>query len=129
MLPLPEFPYEMAQWGKAKVQPNCHIAFQRKFYSVPFEYLGEEADVRATQSTVEIFYHHQRIASHKRLWGKADYSTIQEHMPPDKLFFQTGTGPVSFHGREDRMLPERSLRRFWIVQSLSSRLIVPVSVS
>ena len=87
MLPLPEFPYEMAQWGKAKVQPNCHIAFQRKFYSVPFEYLGEEADVRATQSTVEIFYHHQRIASHKRLWGKADYSTIQEHMPPDKLFF------------------------------------------
>jgi len=24
--------------------------------------LGEEADVRATQSTVEIFYHHQRIA-------------------------------------------------------------------
>ena len=51
MLPLPEFPYEMAQWGKAKVQLKCHIAFQRKFYSVTFEYLGEEADVRATQST------------------------------------------------------------------------------
>lgn len=87
MLPLPESPYELAQWGKAKVQPNCHIAFQRKFYSVPFEYLGEEVDVRSTQLTVEVFYHYQRVASHKRLWGKEDYATIQDHMPPDKLFF------------------------------------------
>jgi transposase len=87
MLPLPASPYELAQWGKAKVQPNCHIAFQRRFYSVPFEYLGEEVDIRVTESTVEIFYHHQRIASHKRLWGKTSYSTIKEHMPPDKVFF------------------------------------------
>lgn len=87
MLPLPESPYELAQWGKAKVQPNCHISYQRKFYSVPFEYLGEEVDIRSTQLAVEVFYHHQRIASHKRLWGKDDYATIQEHMPPDKLFF------------------------------------------
>ena len=48
MLPLPEFPYEMAQWGRKVSQ--CHIAFQHWFYSVPFEYLGEEADVRSTQS-------------------------------------------------------------------------------
>ena len=87
MLPLPEFPYELAEWGKAKVQPNCHIAYQRKFYSVPFEHLGEQVDVRATHSTIEVFYHHQRIASHKRLWGKTVYATIKEHMPPDKLFF------------------------------------------
>ena len=44
LLPLPESPYELAQWGKAKVQLNCHIAYQRKFYSVPFEYLGEEGN-------------------------------------------------------------------------------------
>lgn len=87
MLPLPQSPYEMAQWTTAKVQPNCHIAFERKFYSAPFEYLGEDVDIRATRSTVEVFHHHQRIASHKRLWGKNNYSTIDEHMPPDKLFF------------------------------------------
>jgi len=87
MLPLPPYPYEISQWSKAKVQPNCHIAFQRKFYSVPFEYLGEEVEVRSTESAIEILYHHQRIASHKRLWGKANYSTIREHMPPDKIFF------------------------------------------
>lgn len=87
MLSLPDYPYELAQWGRAKVQPNCHIAYDRKFYSVPFEHLGEEVEVRATQQTVEIFYHHQRIASHRRLWGKDNYATINEHMPPDKLFF------------------------------------------
>jgi len=37
MLSLPDYPYELAQWGRAKVQPNCHIAHDRKFYSVPFE--------------------------------------------------------------------------------------------
>ncbi|MBT9160970.1 MAG: hypothetical protein DDT26_02267 [Dehalococcoidia bacterium] len=87
MLPHPASPYELAQWAKAKVQPNCHIAYQRKFYSVPFEYLGEEVDVRITQLTIEVFYHHQRIASHRRLLGKKDYATNKEHMPPDKLFF------------------------------------------
>jgi hypothetical protein len=44
-------------------------------------------DVRATHSTVEIFYHHQRVASHKRMWGKKQYATVQDHMPPGKLFF------------------------------------------
>ncbi|SFN58463.1 Mu transposase domain-containing protein [Proteiniclasticum ruminis] len=87
MLPLPQYPYEIAQWSKGKVQPNCHIAFQRKFYSVPFEYLGEEVEVQSTQTVIEILYHHQRIASHKRLWGKDTYSTIREHIPPDKIFF------------------------------------------
>lgn len=87
MLPLPQSPYELAQWGNAKVQPNCHIAYQRKYYSVPYEYLGERVDIRATRSAIEIFYHHQRIASHKMLWGKSIYSTIQEHMPPGKTFF------------------------------------------
>ena len=87
LLPLLESPYELAQWGKAKVQMNCHILCQRKFYSVPFEYLGEDVDVRAPQAAVGIFYQHRRIASHKRLWGKSDYATVAEHMPPDKLFF------------------------------------------
>lgn len=87
MLSLPGSRFEMAHWAKAKVQPNCHVVFERKFYSVPFEHLGEYVDIRATQQVVEIFYHHRRIASHKRLWGKTDYATQKEHMPPDKTFF------------------------------------------
>ena len=87
MLSLAASSYQLAQWGKAKVQPNCHIAFQNKYYSVSFEYIGETVEVRATSQTLELFYHNQRIASHKRLWGKQQYATVKEHMPPDKRFF------------------------------------------
>jgi transposase len=69
LLTLPKVPFELSEWKKAKVQPDCHVAFQGHFYSVPFEHLGEEVEVRATMSTVEIFYHHQRVASHLRLYG------------------------------------------------------------
>ena len=87
LLPLPESPYEPAEWDRARVQRNCHVAYLRKYYSVPFEYLGEEVEIRATRLAVELFYHHRRIASHRRLYGKEEYSTVREHMPPDKLFF------------------------------------------
>lgn len=87
LLTLPTEDFELSEWTVAKVQPNSHIAYQNHFYSVPFEHLEETVDVRATQNTVEIFYHHQRIASHKRVWGSKQYSTIQDHMPPGKMFF------------------------------------------
>ena len=51
-------------------------------YSVPFEYIRQKVDVRLTRATVEVFYN--GICSHPRLYGKFNqYSTIQEHMPPD----------------------------------------------
>lgn len=86
LLMLPTETFELSEWKQAKVQPNSHVVYQGHFYSVSFEHIGETVDIRATQRTVEIFYH-QRIASHKRLWGKDQYSTVEEHMPPGKLFF------------------------------------------
>ena len=53
-------------------------------YSVPYEYIKRKVDVRITDKTIEIFYNHKRIASHRRLYGrKGQYSTILEHMPED----------------------------------------------
>ena len=43
----------------------------------------QKVDVRVTDKTIEVFYNHNRIASHRRLYGrKGQYSTITEHMPP-----------------------------------------------
>ena len=51
-------------------------------YSVPHGLIGKKVEVRATGKTVEIFYDHDRIASHKRLYGRSgQYSTVTEHMP------------------------------------------------
>ena len=51
-------------------------------YSVPHEYIKRKVDVRVTDKTIEIFYNHNRIAFHRRLYGrKGQYSTVTEHMP------------------------------------------------
>jgi len=82
--PLPTTSYELADWKQATVQFNYHISLEGMLYSVPYEYIKRKVDVRVTDRVIEIFYNHNRIASHKRLYGrKGQYSTILEHMPPD----------------------------------------------
>ncbi len=79
---LPATRFEPCDWKTATVQFNYHIAVDRMYYSVPFQYIKEKADVRVTDSTIEIFIHHNRIASHKRLYGRpGQYSTQSVHMP------------------------------------------------
>lgn len=82
LTPLPTAPYELAEWKQATVQFNYHISCAGMLYSVPHEYIKRKVDVRVTGTTIEIFYSNNRIASHRRLYGrKGQYSTITEHMP------------------------------------------------
>lgn len=84
LTPLPSAPYELSQWKQATVQFNYHISVDKMQYSVPYEYIKQKVDVRLTRSIVEVFYHGQRICSHKRLYGHLNqYSTIEAHMPED----------------------------------------------
>ena len=81
---LPTAPYELAEWKQATVQFNYHISVDGMQYSVPYEYIKRKVDVRVTDTVIEIFYNHNRIASHRRLYGrKGQYSTVTEHMPAD----------------------------------------------
>ncbi len=82
--PLPATRFELSDWKTATVQFNYHISVDRMLYSVPYEYIKKKVDVRVTDTTIEIFYNHNRIASHRRLKGRpGQYSTITEHMPED----------------------------------------------
>lgn len=84
LAPLPATPYELAEWKQATVQFNYHISIDAMLYSVPYEYIRRKVDVRITDKIIEVFYNHNRIASHRRLYGrKGQYSTIIEHMPED----------------------------------------------
>lgn len=81
---LPATSFELADWKQATVQFNYHISIDGMLYSVPYEYIRRKVDVRVTDTTIEIFYNHNRIASHKRLYGrKGQYDTILEHMLED----------------------------------------------
>ena len=52
---------------------------------MPIQYIKNKVDVRITDTTVEIFYNHNRIASHRRLYGRSgQYATVTEHMPQER---------------------------------------------
>ena len=82
--PLPVSPYELAFWKIAIVQFNYHITVEKMHYSVPYEYIKHQVDVRITRQVVEVFFNNHRICSHPRLHGReGQYSTVIEHMPLD----------------------------------------------
>ena len=90
---LPATPYELAEWKSATVQFNYHISVNGMLYSVPYEFIKRKVEVRITDKVVEIFYNNNRIASHRRLYGRrGQYSTVTEHMPTDHQKFLEWNG-------------------------------------
>ena len=84
LLPLPKKDFEMAVWKTARISYNYHIEVDGHFYSVPYEYIKRQVDVRLTRNVVEVFFEGIRICSHVRLYDLQDrYSTQQAHMPPN----------------------------------------------
>ncbi len=93
LLPLPKVSFELAFWKVAAVQYNYHINVERMNYSVPYEYIKQQVEVRLTSSTVEIFFSGHRIASHLRLQGRPNqYSTVEIHMPPQHQEYRQWNG-------------------------------------
>ena len=86
-LPLPQRPYEYAEWYKAKVQLNYHIEVDRHYYSVPYQLLHERLDIRLTATIVEAFHKGERVAAHVRSHVKGGYTTLPEHMPPSHRYY------------------------------------------
>lgn len=82
LIPLPQIPFEMSTWKVATVQFNYHIAVDKMYYSVSYEYIKKKVDVRVAKNFIEIFYKGQRIGSYKRLTGRpGQYMTNPDHMP------------------------------------------------
>ena len=93
LTPLPSTRYELAEWKQATVQFNYHISVDGMLYSIPYEYIGKKVDVRVTNTIIEVFYKQNRIASHRRLYGrKGQYSTVTGHMPKEHQHYLEWNG-------------------------------------
>jgi transposase len=79
--PLPQTPYEYAEWCQAKVNIDYHVEVARHYYSVPHELVGERCEVRLSDATVEIFHRGRRVASHRRGRRRGGHTTVRDHMP------------------------------------------------
>ena len=79
---LPAYEYQTAHFKDITVPTSYHIqADDRKYYSVPFQYINKKVTVRTTQSLVEVFHQGERIACHAKDRGKEQYITDSAHMP------------------------------------------------
>jgi hypothetical protein len=79
--PLPVRPYELARWTRPKVGFDYHVEYDDHFYSLHYSLIGEKLDLRATETTIEIFRRGVRIESYERSYAKGKYTTRREHMP------------------------------------------------
>lgn len=78
--PLPVHRYD-AEWRKAKVNIDYHVEVDHNYYSVPYQLVQQQVDVRLTATTVEILHASKRVASHPRATGRGGYITQVQHRP------------------------------------------------
>jgi len=95
--PLPEMRYVFAEWKKATVNIDYHIAVDHNLYSVPHSLIGRELDVRLTAKTVEVSGRGHRVAVHQRALGRGRVTTEPSHRPAS-------------HQRHLEWTPERMIR-------------------
>ena len=79
--PLPRTPWEFARWAKPRVNIAYHVEYDEHFYSVPYQLVGQQLDVRATETTIEVMRGLSVLTSHARSYQKGKYTTKAEHMP------------------------------------------------
>jgi len=79
--PLPAVAYEYAEWKKARVNIDYHIEIEGHYYSVPYQLVKEQVDVRMTASTVEVLFKNNRVAAHPHSHHRGIHTTLTEHMP------------------------------------------------
>jgi transposase len=95
--PLPATPYELKDYRRAKVQKMGYVYFSpdKNYYSVPYRYIGKSTQIHYTQSMVEVYYNHQRIALHQRSRARGHYITNKDHLSSTHKAY-TQWGPEYF---------------------------------
>jgi transposase len=79
--PLPVQPYVFAEWKRTRVNLDYHVELEQHYYSVPYQLVGQEVEMRYTGTTVEILYQGKRVSSHARSSRPGKQSTLSAHRP------------------------------------------------
>jgi len=102
--PLPDRPYQYAEWKQRRAGLDYHVEVAKHYYSVPHRLAKQKLWARITDRTVEVFHKGNRVAAHMRGSGNRRHTTVAEHMPsahrryanwtPDRIRSQaTAVGP------------------------------------
>jgi transposase len=86
--PLPDVPVQIATWSRVKLHGNCHVQFEKSYYSAPFRLVHQQLFLKATDTTVKLYHDIKLVATHPRLKRPGQRSTIDDHMPPEALAYK-----------------------------------------
>lgn len=89
LMALPKEAFQIAKPGKRKVYHDCHIYVDYNYYSVPFEYVGQEVEFELTKELLRVYHNGVLITTHKRQQGRGNFSTITSHYPKYKVYSET----------------------------------------
>ncbi|MFA7493499.1 MAG: hypothetical protein WCZ43_08290 [Proteiniphilum sp.] len=75
--------FEVKYYTSLKInENNCvHLARDKHFYSAPYRYMGQKAEVIYTRALVRIYVKGECVATHVRS-TRPGYTTEKEHMVP-----------------------------------------------
>ena len=81
MRPLPQRRWQLTVWRQNTVHKDYHIAIDYHFYSVPYELMGKDVDVRLRGNLIDVFHRGRHVASHIRSNARGRSTTVEEHKP------------------------------------------------
>jgi hypothetical protein len=81
---LPREPFDLLVTWQVRVQRDCHVQVDGRYYSVPSGWVGKRVDVYVGRRLVEIYHHHELLTTHVPLSGRGERATRMEHDPHSK---------------------------------------------
>ncbi len=86
--PLPDRHPDLGSWHPVKVHRDCHVQFDRSWYSVPFTQVGRTLWLKASPGLVTVHDDvHRQVAAHVRAERPGTRRTCPDHLPPDAARF------------------------------------------
>ena len=87
MRALPAVAPDLGSWHRVVLHRDCHVQFDRAYYSAPFALVGKTLWLRATDNVVALFEDWRHVASHLRAKRPGQRMTVADHLPPDARAF------------------------------------------
>ena len=82
--PLPAAAYEPGEWKRVKLHRDCHVVFERSYYSAPYRLVGDQVWVRGGLRDVRIYTEtHELVAIHSRAREAGERHTLLDHLPEE----------------------------------------------
>lgn len=100
----PDRPWIFKTWRQRTVQRDAHVPFERRYYSVPWQHIGQEVLLEATPDRIRIWLDGALVAEHDR-HGTKLRSTTDGHLPKERAAYAE-RNPAFWRKRAAEIGPE-----------------------